>query len=293
MHEDPMDARSGKGELDLQRHFAIARERSDSEGSDLSLARSPIGFRIVRITLGLLLLAAASFKAYVLWTDPAPSLSAFAFISSPRWQLALIEAEVVLAIWLVSGLYPRIAWLAALLTFTLFAAASLYLGIAGRPSCGCFGKLEVNPWYTFGVDTLAVAALCYWRPRGNLLPVRLSGLERGSLRPTAYLAGGILLLAAGGLAIFSLLDWFSSDALAYLRGESLTVEPSVVDVGEGIRGATLDISVSVRNHSDRPIWLLGGRIGCACISTRDLPLILPPREVQTLTCKVTDRRAKN
>lgn len=122
-----------------------------------------IGFHAVRIALGAVLLTAAGFKAFALWTDPTPPLSLF---SEPRWQIALIEAETLLGLWLLSGFAPRGVWWTAQVTFTLLACVSLYLGLAGQSSCGCLGKVHLAPWYAFGVDVVAIAALWFWRPLG-------------------------------------------------------------------------------------------------------------------------------
>ncbi len=61
---------------------------------------------------------------------------------------------------------PKVTWALSLLCFGGFALISLYKGISGDASCGCFGRVPVNPWYTFGLDATAVLALVRWRPRG-------------------------------------------------------------------------------------------------------------------------------
>jgi len=37
--------------------------------------------------------------------------------------------------------------------FSVFCGVTLYKGLAGATSCGCFGQLSVNPWYTLAADT--------------------------------------------------------------------------------------------------------------------------------------------
>jgi hypothetical protein len=73
-----------------------------------------LGFRIVRVALGLLLLAAAGLKAYGLTLDP---LARPYLLSSPRLEIAAIEVEMILGLWLLSGWSVRGAWLAALAYF--------------------------------------------------------------------------------------------------------------------------------------------------------------------------------
>lgn len=43
---------------------------------------------------------------------------------------------------------------------------SFWKGLSGETSCGCFGQVAVHPWYSFTLDTLAVAALLRARPAG-------------------------------------------------------------------------------------------------------------------------------
>lgn len=125
-------------------------------------ARGDAARRAVSIVLGMLLLGAAGLKTHALLTDPSPGMSLF---SSPRWQIAFIELEVVLGLWLLSGFSSAGAWAAAVGVFSLLAGVSFYLAILGKPSCGCFGKVAVNPWYTWAGDLIALAALWYWRPQ--------------------------------------------------------------------------------------------------------------------------------
>jgi hypothetical protein len=52
-----------------------------------------------------------------------------------------------------------------LLCFSVFSAITLYKGITGAESCGCFGSIHVNPWITlFAIDLPAVIALAVFRP---------------------------------------------------------------------------------------------------------------------------------
>src|SRR5262249_25557508 len=151
--------------------------------------------------------------------------------------------------------------------FTLLGGISLYLALAGQPSCGCFGKLALNPWYTFGLDVAAVAALWYWRPRASSVRASPGDSPARLLRPVLYLASGVTLILAGCFAALWLAFPSLSAALLFLRGESLTIEPKVVEVGTGVRGEVRDFSLEIRNYTDHPICLMGGRVGCRCITT--------------------------
>jgi len=245
----------------------------------------PLGFHVIRVVLGAILLAAAGFKAYALWVDPVPLVSVF---TSPRWQLALIEVETLLGIWLLSGIGAGTAFLTAQAGFTLLGIVSLFLGILGQPSCGCFGKVTLNPWYTFCLDMAAVAALRYWRPRAIRAHPSQANFRIGVLRPVLYLASGVTFILGLFLATLWLTSPSVSAALTLLRGEPMTIEPSEIEIGRGVRNETREFSLQVSNHSDRTICVLGGRLrlgGCRCVTSEELPLSVAPGETRSLKCK--------
>jgi hypothetical protein len=110
----------------------------------------------MRWVVGLLLASAGILKAAQLIAEPV------AILASPLgWFLAplQISAELIVGALALSGAYwRRLRWL-ALLLFVGFAAYSLYLAINGAASCGCFGPIEIHPWWTFGLDVAVVAGL--------------------------------------------------------------------------------------------------------------------------------------
>ena len=104
---------------------------------------------LVRGVLGLLLLSAAGLKAHAFWSETAQPIM---LLSSPRAQVAIIETEALLGLWLMTGLYVRAARWIALSFFGVLASVSLYLAFLGESSCGCFGRVQVNPWFSFAID---------------------------------------------------------------------------------------------------------------------------------------------
>jgi hypothetical protein len=108
-----------------------------------------------------LLFLAATLKTHQLFTDPA-------LLHGSRWlATALVEYELLLALWLLSGVGLQWGRRIALVTFLGFGCYSFFLGLSGRASCGCFGKAPVNPWWTFGIDAALVLLLFVWKPRGG------------------------------------------------------------------------------------------------------------------------------
>jgi hypothetical protein len=125
-----------------------------------------LSYSLVSRCLGILLLAAAGLKLNGLAVDPVGRMGLF---SLPAFQIAVVELEIFLAIWLLWGWKPLGSWALAFVVFSAFAGVSAYQGWIGRATCGCFGRLSVNPWYAFGIDVGVLILLFSGRPRFELL----------------------------------------------------------------------------------------------------------------------------
>jgi thiol-disulfide isomerase/thioredoxin len=118
---------------------------------------------------GTVLLAATVLKIHQLLTEPIISKG---FWESWEFFLIQIPLEAGLGIWLISGLFKKAGWLLGLLAFGLFIIVTLYKGLIGAESCGCFGRVHVNPWITLSVIDIPIfICLAVFRPKGKkLLP---------------------------------------------------------------------------------------------------------------------------
>ncbi len=142
----------------------------------------PRGYDVVRLAAALLLLVAAGLKAHQLATEPVLGTG----LLESRWFLiGVVEFELFFGLWLLSGLLPKVTWAAALGCFVLFTCISLFKALSGHATCGCFGKIEVNPWYTATLDIFVVLSLLCWPAKGSRtafqvnfgqLPVRVAGV---------------------------------------------------------------------------------------------------------------------
>lgn len=109
----------------------------------------------VLIVAGLVLLAAGIAKGYSL----APGSGVENALSS-RWaMIGLIQVELLLGSWLLSGFCASTARALSLGCFAIFFLFSVVQAIKGETSCGCFGNLVVSPWLTALFDLAAVVAL--------------------------------------------------------------------------------------------------------------------------------------
>lgn len=231
--------------------------------------------------LGILLTVAGSLKAHALVFDP---LSQDGIIYAPWLHILAIEFEIVLGILLLGGFKSKLLWSISLLTFSWFSAVSLYLALTGQASCGCFGQVRVSPWLSLGIDLVVVAALLVLRPAGtsgilvwrNLLPPKLS------VKSAVQLVCIVALLLAGVFVSIYLWSDNPKQVLAELRHETFRIEPSVVDVGKEVEGASLMMAVKLRNDSTENIRVNGGAVSCVCMSFHDLPIVVPPGDVATI-----------
>lgn len=125
--------------------------------------------KIITAVVALVLIIASALKIEQLLTEPIISQG---FWESWEFFLIQIPLEMGLGIWLLCGLFKKAAWLAAVISFALFIAVTLQKALAGAESCGCFGRVDVNPWITLtAVDVLLFLGLLIFRPIGlKLLP---------------------------------------------------------------------------------------------------------------------------
>lgn len=119
------------------------------------------GYDVARLLVAMILLLAGGLKAHQLATEPVIGGG----LLDNRWLLmATVEGELFFGLWLLSGALPKPTWALALLLFSTFSCVSLYKALSGHATCGCFGRVPVNPWYTTTLDVGVVVSLLIWRP---------------------------------------------------------------------------------------------------------------------------------
>lgn len=214
--------------------------------------------RVVTAVIGLWLLVAAGLKVL------APSGAAASEAFSPALQLLAVQAEVLTGTWLLTGRCRVTAWLTAVALFAVLTAISLSSACAGRSDCGCFGRVQVNPWYTSGLNIVCLTLLLVARP--SLL---LTNWKQSSLVVTSLVVLTAAVAAAASRPAGE--AW-----LARLRGDTIVMTPSVHDLGEGASGAVRRVQVTVTNQTDGDVRIIGGSVSCDCVTTDGLPLTIPP-----------------
>ncbi len=117
-------------------------------------------WHIARCLAGCVLLIAAGLKGDEILVT---SLLGEGWFHSRLLGIVLVEFEICLGCWLVTGWRAEWSRRVALVTFSIFAVATLYKAMSGQASCGCFGVYEVNPWFTLMLDGALVGMLFYAR----------------------------------------------------------------------------------------------------------------------------------
>ena len=230
-----------------------------------------MGYRIVSRLIGLLLLASAALKSQGLAVGPVAQIG----ILGATWlQVAVIEFEVVLGLWLLWGGYPFGSWITTLATFTTFAGVSFYSGWIGQTSCGCFGELPVSPWWAFGLDVGVIVGLLFIRPFRQSSD---SGAAAGPIARWIFRSGvaGVTIttvMLVGAMAAFGSLE----GALAFTRGYSVYASPSTIDLGTKEPGEMVDFDLALANRGPRSFQVVGGTFDCNCSVVEDLPIEIQP-----------------
>lgn len=171
--------------------------------------------------------------------------------------------------------------------FATFAAASFYLGLVGQSSCGCFGRLSLNPWYTFGIDLGIIVVLFLGRPDLSPLWERPRESLASVFVPVSIGLGGIVLISVLLLGLAFLTFGSVAAASAFFRGERISVQPRLLDVGEGTPGEQRTVIVELTNWTGNPIQLIGGTADCKCTVLNDLPLTIPAKETRAVSVDIS------
>src|SRR5262249_6177654 len=222
-------------------------------------------------------------KLWGLGLDPVGPVG---FLSLPEVQLAIIEFEVFLGVWLWTGQYPIGAWLAGIATFAAFAGVSMYLGLIGQSSCGCAGGfVKISPWVAFAIDLTVVSLLGLgWKNLSTLQENLRAKLASGAL--SLLCALGTMAVASG--VVFGLAHvGFGSvpAAIAYFRGERVSAQ-RLVEVEDGCVGESHRVCIAIANWTDKPIRLIGGSSDCSCTILEDLPVVIPALETRAVPVEI-------
>ena len=159
--------------------------------------------RLVEWLLGVVLLLAASLKAYGISFGLGQEI---AFPGGKVPITALIESEAMLGSWLLVGGFPVARFYCAFICFCLFATVGIAESVRGAPSCGCFGDVRVPPAFTATFDLIACCGLWVTGPRAGRSPPAVE------TPASLFAANARCAIFVASVTLISLATWRTSGA---------------------------------------------------------------------------------
>lgn len=180
----------------------------------------------MRFMVGGILITAATLKIAELMPTYI-SLSGIELSRLDPLKTAFITIELCLGFTAFSRLLWRQTRIPILLLLLCFSGYSLFMIYRGIHSCGCFGKLQIAPWWVFILDI----SMCFALIADLRAEKRYTALERSGILKWN---GWLLITIAGTVFIILIDDIFSSTnprtsifggALTASREEIIVLEP--------------------------------------------------------------------
>ncbi len=205
----------------------------------------------MRWIAGILLVGAAVLKTVELVTDSTVVATA---PFGATFLAVQIGIEFTIGLVVLLGVYWRmLRWLVSVLFF-FFAAYSFYLALGGAASCGCFGPVHINPWWTFIVDFTIFVGLLIASLRND----RVISLTLMPGSAIGWLSANRHKLSAGALAVgviaTTLLVRYVSHPAAVAEGITSTAGGLVVLEPEKWIGKTLPIAEFIDGNLSSGEW---------------------------------------
>jgi hypothetical protein len=171
------------------------------------------------------LLAAVALKTFYFMETETIAVGRFAI--SPWLQIIAVQFELLLIFLFIAGISPLAVWRAAAALFAVFGIFSLARAVAGYDSCGCFGRVKVNPWWTFALDAGIVTMLLINRREF----VERRPVLAGSRRFVACGVGCVLLSAVSLVVMARTAPASLSDGVSTLENRRLVILEAVKWIG--------------------------------------------------------------
>ena len=231
---------------------------------------------LIRPLFSVFLLAASFLKLRDFGTPNA------LFDIAPSLEFGLIQIEVLIALWLLSGWKTVAAWFCTLCLFATFAGASLAMIVQRKATCGCFGSVDFNPAWVFVIDIVAISLLLIVGRIENQRVVDDSSDRLGFRfkQPIWIYTVAVLFVATtagfGGMFFHSEIGaWYARNLPIGVTGQVLVTEPAVVAASPGVEGEWQTLSFAVVNRGKESVRLIGAEQNCKCRAIKSLPVVVP------------------
>lgn len=175
--------------------------------------------------------------------DAAVALRVILPSARPWMILVVIQGELGVAFWLLSGWRIAAAWTATVIAFIAFVVVNLMMIWRGVDSCGCFGPLHSSPYFVGALDVLVLSFLIVFYPSERNVSKFVAG------RRISYVIGAYLAASALSLSFFV---FGSKDLRADMRGVQFSGDNQsiLLDYDDGWIGQALPIEPFIKINRD-------------------------------------------
>lgn len=235
-----------------------------------------MGWSVLRIVIGFVILAAAAMKAHQLATIPTLGEG---LLHAHWFNILVVEFELFFGIWLLVGLMPKVTWLVTIGCFAAFAGVSFYKAVTGEASCGCWGVVEVPPWIMVAFDFGVLGSLLIFRPSKRLLAV---DVPKTNLSEAYWLGRTLLMTVILALVVTIQVYLFFGSFVGLER--FMTAQEITFEIDKSFHSPEGDtIQIIVANKTSKPITLVGAKTGCKRGTIKNIPMmVLPHSQSQML-----------
>lgn len=230
---------------------------------------SKIAWVVLRYTASLLLVLAAGIKLYEIVSSPIWEDSA---LLPPFLHVLASLTELILGIWLLSGIWRYLLWWCSFVFFLVLSAVSFSMVLSGAADCGCFGALAVSPYLTFGIDLILVVmhGLAFRYCCGDSTFQMPGGSVLGHFATVVCVMMFVSFLY--GTETGKSVNSFASSQSGLIR-----VVDDPIDVGRGNLGEEFNVDFIIENKSASEVRIVGRGVACRCIEILELPEVIPPK----------------
>jgi hypothetical protein len=213
--------------------------------------------RITIAVVALTLLVACAAKVFAM-----VSSGSLATRTENLFNVLLIQIELTLALWLLSGYRQPLSFATSAVFFLCAIASNVRAIWLNKTSCGCFGNIEIPPEMTVCLNIGFLVAIAS-SLRCSKLANFTSALKFG--RDGWIIPLGVFALLGAAIIQFGRIH-YAPKQLAM---------PDSIDLGVIELGEQKEISIPLKNVTGKEINIWGGKTNCSCASIDGLPAVLP------------------
>jgi hypothetical protein len=230
---------------------------------------------------GSLLVVAALAKGYARLVSPVVTQTNWWDV---RWvQFFFIELELLLGLWLIVGVYQRVARNIAAACFLAFAGHNFWQVWQGESSCNCFGTLAtVDPLMILVVDLVVVLMI---------LSIQIRPDYTSRFTQRVYHVASVVGLVCGLCGVVTHFWIFPADLLF----RNVEIDKLELNVFPDAKSREVKATVFIRNGHHECIRITKIYSSCSCTHPEEIEdrVLMPGENLEIpLSIRVIDRYKK-